>query len=230
VVLDDNPDPNALAPQMIVLRLKDGRIFQRHIVTPWGSPGNELSRDDQLAKANFCFELGGLDQPADALFEAASRLDRMDNAADFFHSVAPQDSPPMPLSRAQMITSVIDTYFEMLNAHDLDGVMRGMTKGCEMRIPSSNFTYTGAEAIRIHLAEFLETFETVNFHNYVVCADPQTGGVGLYFDVFLTAHDGEQINMHNANFFKLDDAGLITDILIFASAPLSRGFEAGSST
>ena len=36
--------------------------------------------------------------------------------------------------------------------------------------------------------------------------------------------------MNNANFFKLDEAGLITDILIFASAPLSRGFEAGSST
>lgn len=136
----------------------------------------------------------------------------------------------MALSRDQMVTSTIDNYFEMLNAHDLDGVMRGMTQGCEMRIPSSNFTYTGADALRTHLHEFLETFQIVNFHNYVVCADPATSGVGLYFDIFLTAHDGEQINMHNANFFKLDDAGLITDILIFASAPLSRGFEAGSNT
>ena len=135
----------------------------------------------------------------------------------------------MFLSRAQMITSTIDNYFEMLNAHDLDGVMRGMTPDCEMRIPSSNFTYTGAAALCTHLSEFLETFEIVNFHNYTVCADTESGGIGLYFDVFLTAHDGEQINMNNANFFKLDDAGLITDILIFASAPLSKGFEAGSS-
>jgi SnoaL-like domain len=136
----------------------------------------------------------------------------------------------MPLSREQMMTTVIDNYFEMLNAHDLDGVMRGMTGDCEMRIPSSNFTYTGIDALRIHLSEFLETFEIVNFHNYTVCADTKTGGVGIYFDVFLTAHDGEQINMNNANFFELNDDGLITDILIFASAPLSRGFEAGSST
>jgi hypothetical protein len=70
----------------------------------------------------------------------------------------------------------------------------------------------------------------VNFHNYVVCADPVSRGVGVYFDVFLTAHDGEQTNMNNANFFELNEAGQITDILIFASAPLSRGFEAGSST
>lgn len=136
----------------------------------------------------------------------------------------------MTLSREQMIASTIDNYFERLNAHDLDGVMRGMTQDCEMRIPSSSFTYTGAEALRTHLDEFLETFAAVNFHNYVVCADPVSRGVGVYFDVFLTAHDGEQTNMNNANFFELNEAGEISDILIFASAPLSRGFEAGSAT
>ena len=98
----------------------------------------------------------------------------------------------MALSREQMIAATIDGYFEMLNAHDLDGVMRGMMPACEMRIPSSHFTYTGTEALRVHLNEFLETFEVVNFHNYVVCADPVSGGVGIYFDVFLTAYDGEQ--------------------------------------
>lgn len=136
----------------------------------------------------------------------------------------------MPLTREQMVASTIDGYFERLNAHDLDGVMRGMAEACEMRIPSSGFTYTGLEALRIHLAEFLEIFKVVNFHNYVVCADPVSRGVGVYFDVHLTAHDGEQTNMNNANFFELDEAGRLTDILIFASAPLSRGFEAGSST
>ena len=136
----------------------------------------------------------------------------------------------MALSREQMIAATIDGYFEMLNTHDLDGVMRGMMPACEMRIPSSNFTYTGTEALRVHLSEFLETFEVVNFHNYVVCADPVSGGVGIYFDVFLTACDGEQTKMNNANFFQLNEAGQIADILIFASAPLSQGFEAGSST
>jgi aconitate decarboxylase len=87
VVLDNNPDPNALAPQTIQLKLKDGRIFERHVVTPWGSPGNELNFDAQLQKAQFCFELGGLDKPAEALFDAASRLDQMDDAAQLFQIV-----------------------------------------------------------------------------------------------------------------------------------------------
>ena len=86
-MLDDNPDPNALAPQTIVLELHDGRKFERHIVTPLGSPGNALSGDAQRKKAQFCFELGGLNQAADALFDAAARLDRMDDAASLFKIV-----------------------------------------------------------------------------------------------------------------------------------------------
>jgi aconitate decarboxylase len=91
VVLDGNPDPNAMAPQTIELKLRDGRIFNRHIVTPLGSPGNELSRDGQLQKAQFCLELGGLDKSADTLFDAASRLDQMADAAALFHIVTQQD-------------------------------------------------------------------------------------------------------------------------------------------
>jgi aconitate decarboxylase len=87
IVLDGNPDPNALSPQTIQLKLKDGRAFDRHIVTPLGSPGNALSRQGQLEKAQFCFELGGLSRPADALFDAASRLDQMDDAATLFQIV-----------------------------------------------------------------------------------------------------------------------------------------------
>jgi aconitate decarboxylase len=84
VRLDGNRDPNAMAPQTIELRLNDGRHLTRTIVTPLGSPGNELSRDEQLRKAQFCFELGGFDRSVETLFAAAERLDRMDDAAEFF--------------------------------------------------------------------------------------------------------------------------------------------------
>ena len=87
VVLDGNPDPNAMAPQTIELRLNDGRHFTRQIVTPLGSPGNELSRDAQIAKAQFCFEIGGFERPAVAVFDAAERLDRMADAAVLLRTV-----------------------------------------------------------------------------------------------------------------------------------------------
>jgi aconitate decarboxylase len=87
VVLDDNPDPNALSPQTIVLKLKDGRVFERHVTTPLGSPGNELSLDAQIKKAQFCFEIGCLDRSSELLFETVSRLDQLDDAAQIFHIV-----------------------------------------------------------------------------------------------------------------------------------------------
>ena len=67
--------------------MNDGRSFERHVVTPLDSPGNALSADAQRQKAQFCFELGGLNRSADALFDAAARLDRMDDAASLFEIV-----------------------------------------------------------------------------------------------------------------------------------------------
>lgn len=87
VVLDGNPDPNAMAPQTIELKLTDGRVFRREIATPLGSPGNALSRDEQLRKAQFCFELAGLDRSAEALFDAVSRLEAAEDAASLFQLV-----------------------------------------------------------------------------------------------------------------------------------------------
>ena len=87
VVLDKNSDPNALAPQDIEIQLKDGGIFKRHVATPLGSPGNELTHEEQLAKARFCFELSSLNKPVEALFEGASCLDQMNDANTLFQIV-----------------------------------------------------------------------------------------------------------------------------------------------
>lgn len=87
VVLDGNPDPNALAPQTIELTLKDGRTFSRHVAIPYGSPGNALERDAQLQKARFCFELGGLDRSVEALFDAAANLDGLEDARALLQTV-----------------------------------------------------------------------------------------------------------------------------------------------
>ncbi|MEP0391837.1 MAG: MmgE/PrpD family protein [Erythrobacter sp.] len=55
VVLNDNPDPNALGPQRIVLELKDGRVFEQDVIVPFGSPDRPLSREDEIAKAKLSF-------------------------------------------------------------------------------------------------------------------------------------------------------------------------------
>lgn len=135
----------------------------------------------------------------------------------------------MTLTRDQLESLCIDGFFKMMNTRNLDGAMSNMSEDCEMRIPSSNFTYTGKDALRIHLADVLENFPIVNFHDFVPVVDPATGRAAVYFTITLTDDEGVELTMGNCNFFETDEKGKINDILIFASKPLSKGFEVGNS-
>lgn len=136
----------------------------------------------------------------------------------------------MSLTREQVLAAGIDNFFLKLNAHDLDGVMEGIAEECEMRIPSSNFTYTGKQALRDHLHDFTSSFPVINFRDFIAVADVEAGRLAVRFNISLTEDDGTETHMSNCNFFEMDEEGRLTDILIYASAPLSKGFEVGSST
>ncbi|MEL7188486.1 MAG: nuclear transport factor 2 family protein [Pseudomonadota bacterium] len=136
----------------------------------------------------------------------------------------------MTFTREDLIQAGVENFFKKLNAHDLDGVMEGIADECEMRIPSSGFTYTGKVALREHLQDFLDSFPVVNFRDFVVVSDPVESRLAVRFNISLIEEDGTETHMSNCNFFEIDDSGHLSDILIFASAPLSKGFEVGSST
>ena len=108
--------------------------------------------------------------------------------------------------------------------------MVGIAENCEMRIPSSNFTYTGKAALRDHLDDFISSFPVINFHDFIVVADDENSRLAVRFNISLIDDDGAETHMSNCNFFEVTDEGLLDDILIFASAPLSKGFQVGSST
>lgn len=136
----------------------------------------------------------------------------------------------MTLTREDLLASGIDRFFLRLNAHDLDGVMANITPDCEMRIPSSNFTYTGQAALRAHLKDFIDSFPTIHFRDFIASADVEDRRLAVRFNISLIDDEGEETHMSNCNFFEINEQGQLADILIFASAPLSKGFEVGSST
>ena len=135
----------------------------------------------------------------------------------------------MTRTRKQLIAICIDGFFEMLNAHDLDGVMLGISEDCEMRIPSSNSTYTGKPALRDHLDDFIQSFPTIHFRDFIAAVDSTENRVAVRFNISLVDDEGETTHMSNCNFFEIGDDGRLEDILIFASAPLSKGFEVGNN-
>lgn len=135
----------------------------------------------------------------------------------------------MSRTKEQLVGTCVDGFFKMLNAHDLDGVMEGIADNCEMRIPSSSFTYTGKPALRDHLEDFITSFPVIHFRDFIVAADSEEKRVAVRFNVSLVDDEGAETHMSNCNFFEIGEDGRLEDILIFASAPLSKGFEVGNN-
>jgi 2-methylcitrate dehydratase PrpD len=79
---DGNPDPNALAPQRVVVRLHDGTEHRWSCETMLAHPSRPLTQEQHLAKFRRCLDFAAAPLPADAaarLIEAADRLEAMDN-------------------------------------------------------------------------------------------------------------------------------------------------------
>lgn len=85
LVLDDNPDENALDPQRFVFELRDGRRHEITLDHVFGHPHAPLSAEQNLDKFRRCVgyaskSLG--DERAEALVAAVADIENLDDAAD----------------------------------------------------------------------------------------------------------------------------------------------------
>jgi 2-methylcitrate dehydratase PrpD len=73
LVVDDNDDPNALAPVTVRIGLESGDAFEQQVSTVYGSPAKPMSREAHLAKFRTnC--AAGAEPPSPEGVEAAIRL------------------------------------------------------------------------------------------------------------------------------------------------------------
>jgi len=82
VVVDGNPDPNALTPVSIAVRLKDGRVFNRTIDTVYGNPAKPMSRAAHLEKFRRNFVSSRHPLPADNAERLIDMLDGIEQIDD----------------------------------------------------------------------------------------------------------------------------------------------------
>ena len=84
-VIDGNPDPNALTPVTVVVRLQDGRELSRTIDTVYGNPAKPMTREAHLAKfrRNFETTLNPLPSTnADRLIEMLDTIEHLDDVRE----------------------------------------------------------------------------------------------------------------------------------------------------
>ena len=133
------------------------------------------------------------------------------------------------LTYNELESLAVERFFLAMNRHEKASVLGTFATDCVMRIPSSGFVYDGTAALATHFDDFLGAFPTIRFSDFVSTVDVPAQRVAVNFRVSLIDADGNEDVMQNANFFSVDADGLFRDILICTSAPVRKGFEAGSA-
>jgi 2-methylcitrate dehydratase PrpD len=83
---DDNPNPNALVPQEVSVRLNDGTILRHAIDAMLASPARPLSREDQLRKFHRCWSLSA--EPLGSPEAVIALIDTLEDCADVRQLIA----------------------------------------------------------------------------------------------------------------------------------------------
>src|SRR5262249_43535996 len=87
---DGNPDPNALAPQRVVVRLHDGTQHDWSCETMLANPARPLTREQHLAKFHRCVEFAAVPlapNAAERLIEAIDHLESIDDVRALMNSL-----------------------------------------------------------------------------------------------------------------------------------------------
>lgn len=92
VAPNDIQDPNAMVPQQVLVRLKDGRTLDARVSKVLGSPQNPLSPEQHMEKFFGCAASGSVPRErAQAIAEMVEDIERLDEVrrlADLLHGAA----------------------------------------------------------------------------------------------------------------------------------------------
>jgi aconitate decarboxylase len=93
VAADGNPDPNALAPQQVQVRLNDGRLLDWRCDVMLANPARPLTHEAHLAKFRRCWQFAADTLPAENrehLIEMVDRLETLTDLRDLIALLTPQ--------------------------------------------------------------------------------------------------------------------------------------------
>jgi 2-methylcitrate dehydratase PrpD len=79
---DGNPDPNALAPQRVVVRLRDGTEHRWSCATMLAHPSRPLTHEQHLAKFHRCLDFAAVAMMPDTPARLIQAVDRLESAED----------------------------------------------------------------------------------------------------------------------------------------------------
>jgi len=89
--VDDNPNPNALGPQVVRVRLTDGTVLEHHIDAMLAGPTRPLSPEACAIKFDRCWQLASQPMhPSVRLKELVATLEQRPDLEDLLSQMAPK--------------------------------------------------------------------------------------------------------------------------------------------
>ena len=88
VIDDGNPDPNALAPQRVVITLRDGQQGEVTVADTFGAPANALSDEENVAKFRRCCAHGSAPVAPAQVDAVVAMVADLEAVTDMRHLVA----------------------------------------------------------------------------------------------------------------------------------------------
>lgn len=80
--IDDNPDPNALAPQRVEIRMKDGMVHRWRCEAMFANPARPLSREQHLEKFRRCWQFADAQLGQERANQLIGLIDRLEDVPD----------------------------------------------------------------------------------------------------------------------------------------------------
>ena len=82
IKIDDNPDPNALSPVEVEIRMENGEKFFKRLDTVYGNPNKPLTRDAHLAKFRRNWQASAISLPIKDGEEIIKIIDNLEEIED----------------------------------------------------------------------------------------------------------------------------------------------------
>jgi|TARA_B110000438_G_C15771164_1_gene631937 2-methylcitrate dehydratase PrpD len=82
IKIDDNPDPNALSPVEVEIRMENGEKFFKRVDTVYGNPNKPLTRDAHLAKFRRNWKASAISLPIEDGEEIIKMIDDLEEVED----------------------------------------------------------------------------------------------------------------------------------------------------
>lgn len=133
------------------------------------------------------------------------------------------------LSEAELIDLIENRYFAPVDGKRLDETVACFAAGATLRVETAKIEHVGHDAIRRMFGDFMGTTKTIYHGEYSHVIDVERQLIASQFVARNDYDDGRQIEMHNCNFFVVED-GRFKHVTVYMSAenPSSRLLHEGT--